>query len=66
MKANVGGVDRIFRLVVGLALIGARIIYKAWLGPIRIVPQLNATVNRCPIYLPLGISTCATKDAKAK
>lgn len=66
MKPNVGGFDRIFRFVVGLALIGAGIYYKAWWGAIGVIPLFTATVNWCPLYLPLGISTCATKDPKQK
>jgi hypothetical protein len=32
MIKNVGGFDRIFRIVVGLAIIAVGIIYKSWWG----------------------------------
>ncbi|TDQ43239.1 YgaP family membrane protein [Tepidicella xavieri] len=63
MKPNVGGWDRIARVVVGLLLIGlaATGTVGAW-GYIGIVPIVTAAIGWCPAYLPFGISTCKTKD----
>ncbi len=61
MKANVGGIDRILRLIVGLAILGAGYYFKSWWGLIGIVPVLTAVFRFCPAYLPIGMSTCATK-----
>lgn len=58
MKRNVGGFDRIFRVVAGLAILGAGFLYQSWWGIVGIVPLLTATIGWCPVYLPFGISSC--------
>lgn len=60
MKANVGGIDRILRIIVGLGILGAGYYFKSWWGLVGIVPLLTAIVRFCPAYLPLGLSTCKT------
>ena len=69
MKRNVGGIDRIARIVVGLALIGltASGTIGVW-GWIGVAPLLTGTIGWCPAYCPLGINTggcgsdgCGTK-----
>jgi len=57
MKANVGGIDRILRIVVGLAVIGWGIYSKNWLGAIGAIPLFTGLINWCPAYVPFGIST---------
>ncbi len=59
MKLNVGGIDRILRIVVGLALIGATLagIIGVW-GWIGIVPLLTGIFKFCPAYAMLGMNTC--------
>jgi len=62
MKANCGGVDRILRIVVGVALIGATLAgaIGAW-GWIGIVPLATGLVSVCPLYSIIGVNTCAAK-----
>ncbi|KIM00582.1 Permeases of the major facilitator superfamily [Paramagnetospirillum magnetotacticum MS-1] len=59
MNKNVGGIDRILRIVVGLALIGLTLtgIIGLW-GWIGVVPLATAAIGWCPAYLPFGIKTC--------
>ena len=57
MKHNVGSVDRIIRVVLGLAIIAAGVYYRSWWGALGAVPLLTATIGWCPAYLPFGIST---------
>ncbi len=59
MKTNVGGIDRLLRLLLGLALLGTGIYFKSWWGLVGLVPVLTATFRFCPAYLPFGLSTCA-------
>lgn len=59
MKPNVGSIDRILRIIVGFAVLGAGYYYKSWFGLIGIVPLLTATFSFCPAYLPFGLSTCS-------
>jgi hypothetical protein len=59
MKLNVGGIDRILRIVVGLALIGATLagMIGVW-GWIGVVPLLTGTFKFCPAYSIFGMNTC--------
>lgn len=60
MNRNVGGADRIVRLVLGVAIIAAGLYFKSWWGVIGVVPILTAAIGWCPAYLPFGISSCRT------
>ena len=64
MKTNVGGIDRILRYVLGLALLGAGLYFKSWWGLIGLGPILTATFRFCPAYLPFGLNTCGRTDEK--
>lgn len=59
MIANVGGIDRIVRIVVGVALIGATLAgfigLWGWLGVILLATGLFRV---CPAYLPFHVNTC--------
>jgi len=57
MNQNVGGADRILRIVLGLGLIGWGVATQNWWGAIGIVPLATALIGWCPVYLPFGIST---------
>ncbi|BBI99335.1 hypothetical protein FGKAn22_10280 [Ferrigenium kumadai] len=61
MKINVGGVDRIVRIVVGLVLIGlaatGMIGVWGWLG---VVVLATGVFKFCPGYALFGMSTCPT------
>ncbi len=59
MTVNVGNIDRIVRIVGGLALIGLAITgtIGVW-GYIGVVPLLTALFRVCPAYSLLGINTC--------
>ena len=62
MKTNVGGIDRILRAVIGLALIALTLAgtIGAW-GWIGVVPLLTAALGFCPLYTVLGFSSCPMK-----
>jgi hypothetical protein len=64
MKSNVGGIDRILRIVLGLALIALTLTgtIGAW-GWIGLVPLATAAFGFCPLYTMLGFSTCPMKKA---
>jgi hypothetical protein len=64
MKVNVGGIDRILRITLGVLIIAAGIIFKSWLGLIGIIPLLTGLVRLCPLYLPFGFSSCKVKSSK--
>jgi hypothetical protein len=60
MKLNVGGIDRILRIVAGLALIGLTMsgTIGVW-GWIGVVPLVTGVVKFCPLYTMLGMNTCS-------
>ena len=64
MKTNVGGMDRILRIVVGLALIGATLagMLPVW-GWIGVVPLLTGALGFCPLYPLFGFNTCPMKKS---
>lgn len=64
MVKNVGGADRIIRVILGVAIILIGIYYQSWWGIVGLVPLFTAAINWCPAYLPFGISTCKTKSDK--
>ena len=59
MKCNVGGIDRVLRIVVGLVLVGlaaSNILgVWAWIG---VVPLATGLFRFCPLYPILGINSC--------
>jgi hypothetical protein len=59
MKCNVGGTDRILRMLVGFVLIGlaASGVVGAW-GWIGVVPLATGLFRFCPAYPILKINTC--------
>jgi len=59
MKANVGGIDKVLRIIGGVILIAlaATNIIGPW-GWIGVVPLLTGLFNFCPLYSLLGIKTC--------
>lgn len=62
MKTNVGGFDRVLRIVIGLALIALTLTgtIGAW-GWIGVVPLATALLRFCPLYTVLGFSSCPMK-----
>ena len=62
MKANVGGIDRILRIVVGLVLVALAVTGTVGLwGWIGVVPLATGVFGFCPIYPLLGFSSCPLK-----
>ena len=55
---NVGSIDRILRIIVGIAIMGAGYYFKNWWGAIGAVPVMTALMGWCPAYTLLGIKTC--------
>lgn len=64
MKQNVGGIDRIVRIVAGLVLVALAVTGTVgWWGWLGIVPLATGLFGWCPPYAMLGISTCSVKKA---
>lgn len=59
MKINVGGIDRLLRIVVGLVLVALAATGTlgawAWIG---VVPLATGLLRTCPLYSLIGLNTC--------
>ena len=61
MSCNVGRIDRIIRILAGLALIAWALTggpVWAWIG---VVPLATGVFKFCPAYSLIGMNTCGTK-----
>jgi hypothetical protein len=60
MKENVGGADKVMRIIVGLALLSLVFVLEGnarWWGLVGLLPLLTGITGYCPAYMPFGIST---------
>jgi hypothetical protein len=67
MKANLGNVDSIIRIVLGIGLSSLLVLAEGglrYVGLIGVVLILTAVFRFCPIYALLGIHTSATSESK--
>lgn len=67
MKINIGSVDRIIRVAIGLVLLSLPLWLDSpwrWLGLIGIMPLFAGLAGRCPGYRLLGLSTCPMRKQK--
>lgn len=62
MKMNEGGLDRVLRVVLGLAVLSLVLVGPktpwAWLG---LVPLVTGLVGFCPLYAVLRLNTLGRK-----
>jgi hypothetical protein len=64
MKANIGTIDRVVRILAGLVLIGLAFsgTIGVW-GYVGVVLLLTGVVRVCPAYSILGVKTCSTSKS---
>lgn len=58
MKTNVGSIDKIVRIVIGIALVAWALFggpVWAWIG---VIPLATGLMGWCPAYGLFGMSTC--------
>lgn len=63
---NVGSLDRIIRIVLGVAIIAGGIFAKSWWGVLGAIPVLTAALGFCPLYRIIGLSTCPLSVKKPR
>ena len=59
MKTNVGGIDKIIRILAGVALIAWALMggpVWAWIG---VVPLATGLLGWCPAYTLFGMNSCS-------
>lgn len=69
MKANVGTIDRVMRLIIGVVLVALPFVtsFALWANPVwmygavvvGLVLIVTAALRFCPLYRILGMRTCA-------
>ena len=63
MPRNEGTIDRVLRVIVGLAIISLVFVGpKTPLGWLGVVPLLTGIVGFCPAYALFGIRTCRLQN----
>jgi len=62
MKTNIGSIDRVIRIIAGVAILAVGYHLKSWWGLVGLAPVLTAVFRFCPCYLPFGFSTCPQID----
>ncbi|MFM2447636.1 MAG: hypothetical protein RIS44_86 [Pseudomonadota bacterium] len=62
MSANVGGIDRMLRVLAGVVLLALTLTGQigVW-GWIGVVPLATGLFGFCPAYRLLGLNTCPMK-----
>jgi len=58
---NVGKMDRIARMLLGITILGLGFYFQSWWGLLGVVPLLTAALRWCPAYLPFGLNTCRVR-----
>lgn len=67
MKTNVGSIDRILRLTLGVALILATVTGTiGWWGWIGVVPLVTGAIGWCPLYRLLGLNSCSARGVSPR
>jgi hypothetical protein len=64
MNANVGGIDRVVRIIAGLAILSLYFVLEGparWWALAGFVVLATGVVRWCPAYLPFGISSSKAK-----
>lgn len=61
-KTNVGGLDRVARIALGLVLIALVFVgpQTPW-GWVGLVPLLTGFMKTCPVYSLIGLNSCPLK-----
>lgn len=63
---NEGSLDRLVRIVIGLALVAVALGYmpgvakNVW-GWIGVIPLATGLIGWCPLYTVLGVNTCGRR-----
>jgi len=65
MTTNVGGIDRILRIVVGIAVLALFFVLEGnarYWALVGLVPLFTGLFSTCPLYSVIGVNTCPMKS----
>lgn len=57
LAKNVGTIDKLIRIPLGIVIIAAGLYYNSFLGLIGVIPLVSALSGFCPLYAVFGFST---------
>jgi hypothetical protein len=57
MKCNVGTVDRLLRIILGLIIAILGVVFESLWGLVGLVPLATGLFQFCPLYVPFKLST---------
>ena len=57
MHHNVGGIDQILRIVLGVVICTIGVIYNNWWGMVVLIPLVTGTMSWCPLYNLVGLAS---------
>jgi hypothetical protein len=66
MAANVGGIDRTLRVVVGIVVLALFFVLEGnarYWALVGLVPLFTGLFSFCPLYSLIGVNTCPMKKA---
>ena len=64
MTTNVGGIDRVLRIVVGIAVLALFFVLEGnarYWALVGFVPLFTGLFRNCPLYSVIGVNTCPMK-----
>ncbi len=64
---NVGTLDRVLRIVLGVVLLTAIAFIDGpwqWIGLVGIIPLATGLIGSCPLYSLFGLRTCPMQTVK--
>ncbi|MBN1995959.1 DUF2892 domain-containing protein [candidate division KSB1 bacterium] len=57
MNKNVGNIDKLLRMIIGIVIVAVGLYYKSWLTVLGFIPLVTAVAGWCPLYALFGIVT---------
>ena len=64
MHLNVGGIDQILRIVLGVVICTIGVIYNNWWGLVCLIPLVSGTMSWCPLYNLVGLSSLKISESE--
>lgn len=64
MRKNIGGLDKLIRVIAGVVLLYFAFDAGYWWGWIGLIPLLTAAFGFCPLYRIIRISTVGKNEGK--
>jgi hypothetical protein len=62
MRCNVGRKERLVRTFIGLAVLGAGVLFESWWGLLGLIPLATAAIGWCPLSAVMGVNTCKEEN----